>query len=347
LFAPDAPVEVTLSLEPEQLTLPTWTWRESPPSTTVRLDNDGTFPLYVTLNAIRVVDEDLDPVTVEAVEALIRVGDGTEIPVAAEDRVALAVDLVRDPTTWVHGTYTVALDFLVGGFDPAVDTGTGATALRRARYPEAWVETTRTLTVRLTLDCDLDLDGRWAVACDGVLTGDDCEDLDATIPDTEVCDGADNDCDGRIDADAADAPTWYADDDADRYGDQAVSTLACTPPTANAWVQTPGDCDDADATRFPGAVEVCDGEDDDCDGRVDNTDLDATTWYEDRDRDGWGDPARSFVACSAPGAGWVTQSGDCNDLAATVRPDATDDCAAIDLDCDGLGEENCAGAPTP
>ena len=347
LFAPDTPVTITLDLEPAELTLPTWTWRESPPTSTVRLDNDGTFPVYATLDGVRMLDEALDASTAEAILALIKVGDGTEIPVAAGGRVALAVDLVRDPTTWVHGTYRVALDFVVGGFDPAIDTGTGATALRRARYPEAWVETRRTLTVTLTLDCDLDLDGRWATACDGILVGDDCEDLDAEVPGEEVCDGSDNDCDGRIDDEAIDAPTWYADDDADRYGDDAVSTVACTPPTANAWSQASGDCDDDDPTRFPGAVEVCDGDDDDCDGTVDNSELDATTWYEDRDRDGWGNEATTFVACAPPGPGWVERLGDCNDLAATVRPDATDDCAPVDLDCDGIGEENCAGVPTP
>src|SRR2546423_13280020 len=43
------------------------------------------------------------------------------------------------------------------------------------------------------------------------------------------------------------------------------------------------DCDDHDATVHPGAPEVCDGKDNDCDGFADNNAVDATTWYPDLD----------------------------------------------------------------
>ena len=58
------------------------------------------------------------------------------------------------------------------------------------------------------------------------------------------------------------------------------------------------DCDDADAGVHPGATEVCDGIDNNCDDRVDEDVLD--TWYADADGDGYGDPDNASAACAAP-----------------------------------------------
>jgi hypothetical protein len=98
----------------------------------------------------------------------------------------------------------------------------------------------------------------------------DCDDASAEIhPDAdELCDELDNDCDGETDEDSAiDAGTWYADEDADGYGDADVSTLACTQPSNT--VADDSDCDDSSDQAFPGGTEVCDGLDNDCDGAVD------------------------------------------------------------------------------
>ena len=48
------------------------------------------------------------------------------------------------------------------------------------------------------------------------------------------------------------------------------------------------DCDGADAAIHPGADEVCDEVDNDCDDEIDNDAIDATTWYFDVDADGFG-----------------------------------------------------------
>ncbi len=60
---------------------------------------------------------------------------------------------------------------------------------------------------------------------------------------------------------------WYADTDGDGYGDPRSVLSACLPPQGH--VADASDCDDTDATAFPGNEEVCDGVDNNCDGEVD------------------------------------------------------------------------------
>ena len=99
---------------------------------------------------------------------------------------------------------------------------------------------------------------------------------------------------------------------------------------------TASDCDDFDAEVNPGATEVCNDIDDDCNGIIDGEDsVDLGTWYTDADGDGWGDEDSAEEACEAP-EGTVAEGGDCDDSDATVYPGAEDIPGDdIDQDCDG------------
>ena len=177
-------------------------------------------------------------------------------------------------------------------------------------------------------------------ACDAptgyVDLSDDCDDGEPSAHPgaTEVCDTVDNDCDGDTDEDTAtDASTWYADHDGDGYGGTS-STTACDQPSGFADNNT--DCDDDESSANPGATEVCDDIDNDCDGDTDEGVT--TTYYADDDGDGFGDAADSTADCSLPG-GYVTDATDCDDLNAAAYPGATEVCDEADNDCDGDTDE--------
>lgn len=101
------------------------------------------------------------------------------------------------------------------------------------------------------------------------------------------------------------------------------------------------DCNDLSAAVRPGAEEICDGLDNDCDGEVDEDATDSAEYFIDSDGDGFGAPGTALRLCSiVPGR--VRDSSDCNDEDAEVRPGASRnelrDACTRDADDDGFAD---------
>jgi len=179
---------------------------------------------------------------------------------------------------------------------------------------------------------------------DGFAACEECDDSSADVHPgaNEVCDDVDNNCDGDTDddddeLDRSTTSTWYNDWDGDGYGDSSSTTQACDQPSG--YVVNDDDCDDTEPLISPGATEVCDEVDNDCDGRIDDDDVGldtstASTWYDDADGDGYGDPLYTQLACDQP-LGAVSNSEDCDDSDSGTSPAASEICDEIDNDCDG------------
>ena len=100
----------------------------------------------------------------------------------------------------------------------------------------------------------------------------DCDDADPRRSPgvMDVCNEIDDDCDTQIDEAGLLTP-FYPDIDNDGFG-ASTAVLACVMP--EGLITNPGDCDDMDMTVFPRADEICNGVDDDCDGRIDEGEMD-------------------------------------------------------------------------
>ncbi len=178
---------------------------------------------------------------------------------------------------------------------------------------------------------DKDGDGFADASCGG----NDCDDTNAAIHPgaTEICNLVDDNCSGTID-EGFTKTTWYRDADGDTYGAAATTTSACMQPPG--FVAAAGDCNDGSSAIHPGAAEVCNGVDDNCDGTADEGVQ--TTFYRDGDGDGYGKPGDSTLAC-APPAGYVANGADCNDANASIHPGAAEVCNGADDDCNGSSDE--------
>ena len=129
--------------------------------------------------------------------------------------------------------------------------------------------------------------------------------------------------------------TYYADADADGFGNSAVSQSSCTVPVG--YVTNSTDCNDNNANVRPTATEICNTIDDNCNGQI-NEGITFTTYYADADADGFGNPNLSQSSCATV-AGYVTNNTDCNDASALIKPTAIESCNTVDDNCNGLINE--------
>ena len=115
----------------------------------------------------------------------------------------------------------------------------------------------------------------------------------------------------------------YADSDGDGYA-------------------TADDCDDTNPQINPGAPEVCDGIDNDCDGQVDENEV---TYWADTDGDGYGDANSAMELCEEQ-PGYVLNSQDCDDTNGAINPMAEEECDGIDNNCNNEIDEGCDSEPS-
>ena len=154
---------------------------------------------------------------------------------------------------------------------------------------------------------DADGDGYFSVLCGG----DDCDDSDPRIHPgaLEVCDPdfVDEDCD----------PSTLGDEDRDRDGFLATT---CGNYQPNGTLLTGDDCDDTNPDVHPNQAEVCNGIDDNCDGRIDEG-LRFEAWV-DNDGDGYG-AAGTSPTPECPGTpNFAYNALDCDDKNAQIVPGA-------------------------
>jgi hypothetical protein len=102
----------------------------------------------------------------------------------------------------------------------------------------------------------------------------------------------------------------YTDADGDGFGDAGASPVLVTSIPQEGFSSENNDCDDSDMAVFPGAVELCNETDDDCDAAVDEGVT--PTWYIDTDNDGLGSDEATQVTCVQP-EGYVGNNVDCDD----------------------------------
>ena len=137
----------------------------------------------------------------------------------------------------------------------------------------------------------------------------------------------------------------YRDADGDELGNPNIVVSGTRNPSPG-YVINNTDRNDGDKTIYPGAPELCDGKDNNCNGIIEDNSS-PTLYYFDGDGDGFGNPAVSdFFSCNVP-LKYIKNNKDCDDSNPLILGPVV---YYKDFDKDGGGDvnsplESCNGQP--
>lgn len=182
-------------------------------------------------------------------------------------------------------------------------------------------------------------------------SGGDCNDAISSIGPgaKEICNDIDDNCNGNTDEPGASGCTvFYLDKDADSFGDPNDAACLCKGNKTPDYVDIAGDCDDQSDKIKPGVPELCDGKDNNCDGKTDEENAQGCSLhYLDIDKDGYGPTDTGVCLCKADAIYASNKPGDCDDNDLSVNPSKGEACNNKDDDCNGSTDDGDAPKSCP